>query len=77
MPDSEAKRGGHWGRIAFLDLGSEQIRYEGKYQGHVLDRPEFKKALELYYLISGFDSNGWPTEAKITELELNWPLPSR
>ena len=50
---------------------------EGKYQGHVLDRSEFKKALELYYLMSGFDSNGWPTEAKITELELNWLLTSR
>ena len=50
---------------------------EGEYKGFVLNRSEFKKALELYYAMSGFDSNGWPTEAKLIELELDWLLKSR
>jgi aldehyde:ferredoxin oxidoreductase len=28
MADHLARLGGHWGRIAFVDLASEQIRYE-------------------------------------------------
>jgi len=88
MAENQGKRGGHWGRIAFVDLGSiaddplperffEEPISEGKYRGHVLDRSEFKKALELYDSMSGFESDGWPTEAKLAELELNWLLTSR
>lgn len=50
---------------------------EGKYEGAVLNREEFSKALDLYYAMSGFDSNGWPTEAKLAELEMNWVLATR
>lgn len=50
---------------------------EGKYQGAVLSRSEYEKALGLYYAMSGFDSEGWPTEAKLVELELDWVLQSR
>ena len=49
MADHLARLGGHWGRIAFVDLAS----------------------------MSGFDSDGWPTEAKLAELELNWLWSSR
>lgn len=28
MAESDGRGGGHWGRIAFVDLGSERVRYE-------------------------------------------------
>jgi aldehyde:ferredoxin oxidoreductase len=50
---------------------------EGKYQGEVLNHSEFMKALDLYYSMSGFDFEGWPTEAKLVELELDWIASTR
>jgi aldehyde:ferredoxin oxidoreductase len=55
----------------------------GPLQGEKLDRDEFQRALNTYYLMVGWDpETGFPTEAKLAELDLDWvneyrPVPSR
>jgi aldehyde:ferredoxin oxidoreductase len=45
----------------------------GPLQGKKLDREEFQRALRLYYQIAGWDpETGFPTEAKLAELDLEW-----
>lgn len=50
---------------------------EGKYAGAVLNRKAYSDAIDLYYAISGFDTEGRPTDAKLIELELEWVINSR
>jgi aldehyde:ferredoxin oxidoreductase len=45
----------------------------GPLQGEKLDRDEFQRALKLYYQMAGWDPDtGFPTEAKLAELDLAW-----
>lgn len=45
----------------------------GPLQGEKLDRDEFQRALKLYYHMAGWDPDtGFPTEAKLAELDLAW-----
>ncbi len=44
----------------------------GPLAGHKIDEPEFRKAIDLYYDISGWDKNGVPTTGKLIDLELDW-----
>ena len=38
-----------------------------------MDREEFANALKTYYQMMGWDEEtGFPTEAKLAELELEW-----
>jgi aldehyde:ferredoxin oxidoreductase len=43
----------------------------GKLEGVALDRTEVADALELYYQMAGWGTNGVPTKAKLTELDLD------
>jgi aldehyde:ferredoxin oxidoreductase len=50
----------------------EEIQF-GPIKGTKLDRREFKRALQLYYEMMGWDQNtGNPKFAKLQELELGW-----
>lgn len=44
----------------------------GPMKGQVIDPEEFKKAIELYYQLSGWDDNGKPTNGKLVDLSLEW-----
>lgn len=44
----------------------------GALKGEKIDRDEFKKMKELYYKMAGWDEAGYPTEAKLAELGLEW-----
>lgn len=44
----------------------------GKLKGIPIDREEFEKMKLLFYRMSGWDDNGYPTEAKLAELGLDW-----
>jgi aldehyde:ferredoxin oxidoreductase len=48
----------------------------GAYDAVRLDRSAFEAAIELYYQLSGWDSQGTPRPAKLHELELDWLLGS-
>jgi aldehyde:ferredoxin oxidoreductase len=45
----------------------------GPLKGAKIDREEFQRALNLYYQMAGWDTKtGFPTEAKLAELDLDW-----
>lgn len=44
----------------------------GARKGEFLDRQEFRKFIDDYYQICGWDKQGVPTNAKLIELELDW-----
>ncbi len=44
----------------------------GPLAGHKIDKQEFRKAIDLYYEMSGWDKNGVPTPGKLIDLELDW-----
>jgi aldehyde:ferredoxin oxidoreductase len=44
----------------------------GALKGSKLDREEFKKAIDLYYQMMGWDISGIPTEGKLYELDIGW-----
>lgn len=44
----------------------------GALEGRKIDEGEFRKAVELYYEMSGWDRNGVPTSGKLVDLELDW-----
>lgn len=46
----------------------------GPLEGRRLDPAAFRKALDLYYEMSGWDVEGRPTRAKLVELGLDWLL---
>jgi aldehyde:ferredoxin oxidoreductase len=50
---------------------------EGPYKGWVLDREEFDRAISWYYAMNNWDEAGWPSPAKLYDLELQWVLDSR
>jgi aldehyde:ferredoxin oxidoreductase len=44
----------------------------GALKGVSLDREEFEKMKALYYQMAGWDENGYPTKAKLVELDIDW-----
>ena len=44
----------------------------GPLKGKKLDEQEFRRAIELYYELSGWDQRGRPTFGKLVELNLEW-----
>jgi aldehyde:ferredoxin oxidoreductase len=46
----------------------------GALKGKGLDRYEFKRAVQLYYEMAGWDEQGVPTPGKLAELGLMWLL---
>lgn len=55
----------------------EQPISEGPYEGFALPLGPWEDALDLYYAMSGWDAAGWPTEAKLHELDLGWVIEGR
>ncbi|RMF87717.1 MAG: aldehyde ferredoxin oxidoreductase [Nitrospinota bacterium] len=50
----------------------------GALKGKKLDRKEFAEALRLYYQMAGWDPDtGYPTRAKLAELDLDWLAPEQ
>ncbi len=45
---------------------------DGPLKGTFIDQDDFKKAIELYYEMSGWDKKGNPTRSKLIELNLEW-----
>jgi aldehyde:ferredoxin oxidoreductase len=51
----------------------EPLAGEGPLAGYSLDRKAFEEALDLYYAMMGWDpENGFPTHAKLIELDVDW-----
>ena len=46
----------------------------GPLEGKKIDESEFRKAIDLYYQVSGWDTNGVPTPGKLVDLDLDWLL---
>ena len=45
--------------------------FPGKDDGVMMDKDKFLKLLDKYYELRGWDKgNGWPTRAKLEELDL-------
>jgi aldehyde:ferredoxin oxidoreductase len=44
----------------------------GTLKGHAIDRKAFDQALQLYYGMMGWDSQGKPSRAKLEELSVGW-----
>jgi aldehyde:ferredoxin oxidoreductase len=44
----------------------------GPLQGRKIDEQEFRRAVEIFYEISGWDQRGRPTFGKLVELNLEW-----
>jgi aldehyde:ferredoxin oxidoreductase len=44
----------------------------GPLQGQKIDEREFRRAIALFYEISGWDQRGRPTFGKLVELNLEW-----
>jgi len=44
----------------------------GALKGEKIDREKFEKMKVLFYQMSGWDDNGYPSEAKLAELGLEW-----
>ena len=44
----------------------------GKLEGKEISRDEFERMRLLYYQMSGWDENGYPTKARLAELGLDW-----
>jgi aldehyde:ferredoxin oxidoreductase len=47
----------------------------GRHKGAVLDREVFSAARELYYSMSGWDADGVPLPATLTDHDLDWAAP--
>ncbi|HEY5119610.1 MAG TPA: aldehyde ferredoxin oxidoreductase family protein [Anaerolineales bacterium] len=47
----------------------------GPIQGKKIDEQEFRRAVELFYELSGWDQRGRPTLGKLVELNLEWLQP--
>ena len=45
---------------------------EGNHKDKPIDEVAFRKALDLYYEVSGWDQKGKPTNGKLIELNLDW-----
>ena len=44
----------------------------GALKGEKIDKDEFEKMKEIYYQMAGWDETGYPTKAKLAELDLEW-----
>lgn len=44
----------------------------GPLKGKKIDAVEFRKAIDLYYELSGWDNAGRPTIGKLVDLDLEW-----
>jgi aldehyde:ferredoxin oxidoreductase len=44
----------------------------GATDGVAVDRAEWEQAKKLYYQLAGWDEEGVPTPAKLSELKLEW-----
>lgn len=44
----------------------------GPLKGRYIDPAAFRKAIDLYYELSGWDQNGIPKRGKLVELDLDW-----
>lgn len=44
----------------------------GVLKGIAIDKEEFEEMKTLYYQMAGWNENGYPTKAKLTELDLEW-----
>ena len=62
----------NFGRDRAIDESTlDGFMYPGKDDGVVLDREKFLTLLDKYYELSGWDlTNGWPTRARLEELNL-------
>lgn len=47
---------------------------EGAHKDLPIDRDSFRKAIDLYYQVCGWDSKGKPTVGKLVDLNLDWLL---
>ena len=47
----------------------------GPIQGQKIDEREFRRAVELFYELSGWDQRGRPTLGKLVELNIEWLQP--
>ena len=45
---------------------------DGPLAGQKIDEQEFRKALELYYEVCGWDQKGRPGHAKLVDLDIDW-----
>lgn len=45
---------------------------DGPASGYMIDREEFSRAMKSYFTINGWDENGVPKPAALTELGLDW-----
>ncbi len=45
---------------------------DGPLAGKKIDREEFREAIQLYYQMMGWDEDGCPSHAKLSELSLDW-----
>ena len=45
---------------------------DGPLKGQYIDPTAFRAAIDLYYEMSGWDSQGRPTRGKLVELNLDW-----
>jgi aldehyde:ferredoxin oxidoreductase len=45
---------------------------DGPLAGKKIDRDEFRQAIQLYYQMMGWDNQGQPSHAKLSELSLSW-----
>ena len=45
---------------------------EGPLAGKKIDRDEFRRAIQLYYQMMGWDEEGRPSKTKLIELSLDW-----
>jgi aldehyde:ferredoxin oxidoreductase len=45
---------------------------EGPLAGKKIDEQEFRKAIDLYYEVCGWDAKGVPGHAKLVDLDLEW-----
>lgn len=50
----------------------EPLENEIALKGHSLDRDEFRKFMDAYYGMCGWNKNGIPLQEKLMELELDW-----
>jgi aldehyde:ferredoxin oxidoreductase len=47
----------------------------GPIKGKKLDEQEFRRAIDVFYELSGWDPHGRPTFGKLVELNLEWLQP--
>ena len=45
---------------------------KGALKGEKIDKEEFENMKKMYYLMAGWDENGYPTKARLAELGLEW-----